>query len=259
MFQLHSFILRHSGRITAAATLLLYAAVAVHAQPAASTETAPVGRIDFSRANLPPATVELDLSQGMVADLFGIGDAATAGVAEALLKSAEANRGAEGARMAAEKLSAAREILQLAREVVREARVRIYENRSADTTGLVDVERLSAQFDGQLRDGKWETVARVQQKNESVRVAIARSNGAIRGLFVIVGNGRELVLANIVADVSPENVKKLSAAAATIGLENGLQQVIENEMRQLRQRQKPPAIRVEPKGLPTPAPAPAQK
>ena len=34
-------------------------------------------------------------------------------------------------------------------------------------------------------------------------------------------------------DVSPDNVKNLTAAATRIGLENGLQQVLEKEMQQL--------------------------
>ena len=99
---------RRSLSQTAVATLLLYACAALaQAQEAAPTEAAPLGRIDFARADLPPANVELDLSQGMFNDLFGIGDAAVAGVADALLKAADANRGgAEGTRMAAEKLAA---------------------------------------------------------------------------------------------------------------------------------------------------------
>ena len=43
----------------------------------------PTGRLDFEAANLPTANVEVDLSQAMFKDLFGIGDAAIAGVAEA--------------------------------------------------------------------------------------------------------------------------------------------------------------------------------
>jgi hypothetical protein len=40
-------------------------------------------------------------------------------------------------------------------------------------------------------------------------------------------------LANLVCDVSPENIKKLTSAAAKIGLENGLQQVLETKMREM--------------------------
>jgi hypothetical protein len=207
------------------------------AQPQRTPETAPVGRIDFGAANLPPANVELDLSQGMFNDLFGIGEAAAAGVAESLLKSAEGNAAAEGTRLAAQQIAAAREIIKLAREVVREVRVRVYANRGPDAGTAGRFETLSAQFDNQLTSGNWETVARVRQGDENARLAVLRQEGAIRGALIIAGNGRELVLANIVADVSQENVKKLTAAAATIGLENGLQQAIEREMRQLRQRQ----------------------
>ena len=63
----------------------------------------------------------------MFRDLFGLGDAAAAGVAETLFRSAEGDDGAQGVRMAAEQLEAARQILQLASEVVREVRIRVYE------------------------------------------------------------------------------------------------------------------------------------
>src|SRR6476659_11347370 len=97
MNQLQAFITRRFSTATAAATLLLYTAAALaQAQTALPADTAPIGRIDFARVNLPPANVELDLSQGMFRDLFGIGDAAASGIAESLLKAADANRAAEG-------------------------------------------------------------------------------------------------------------------------------------------------------------------
>jgi hypothetical protein len=238
----HGLIVDRAARIVVLALIMQFATT-IFAQPPRATDAAPVGRIDFSAANLPPANVEIDLSQGMFNDLFGIGDAAVAGVAESLLKSTEGNAAAEGTRMAAQQLTAARELVQLARAVVREVRVRVYASRGAEAGAALRFESLAAQFDSQLKDGNWETIARVRQGDENARVAVLRQEGAIRGVLIVAGNDRELVLANVVADVSPENVKKLTASAAKIGLENGVQEVIEREMRQLRRRQSASAAR----------------
>jgi hypothetical protein len=223
------------------AAVTLCVVTAAYAQRSDTTSDVTTGRIDFAVADLPPATVEVDLSREMFSDLFGLGDAAVAGAAETLLKSAEANRGAEGTRMAAEQLAAARQILQLAREVVREVRVRVYEELPE---GSVNADELMSRFDEQLSAGDWENVVRVRDGDENVRVSLLRSDGAIRGGFVVVADGSDLVLANVVADVSPENIKKLSSAAARIGLENGLQQMLERQMRQLPGRL-PPAEETE--------------
>ena len=83
----------------------------------------------FDEANLPPANVELDLSQGMFENLFGIGDAAVAGVAETLMKSTKGDH-AEAMHMAAEQLAAVRQIIGLAGKVVKEVRVRAYEKNA---------------------------------------------------------------------------------------------------------------------------------
>jgi hypothetical protein len=98
-----------------------------------------------------------------------------------------------------------------------------------------------SQFDEQLRAGNWENVVRVRDRNENIRVSLLREGGAIRGALVVVAGGSDLVLANVVADVSPENIKKLSSAAARIGLENGLQQILETQMHRLPGRLPPPA------------------
>lgn len=202
---------------------------------AAQAQTQPVadvpGRIDFEAANLPPATVEVELGQSMISDLLGIGDAAVAGVTESLLQAADANSQAEGTRMAAEKLEAARQVMQLASQLVHEVRVRVYEGAPSDSFAA---EKLSTLFDAQLKEGNWEKVVRVRDGDDSVQVSLVRSEGALRGALVVVGDGNDVVLANVVCDISPENVKKLTTAATKIGLENGLQQVIEQKVRHLR-------------------------
>ncbi len=200
------------------------------------------GRIDFEAAKLPPATVEVDLSQGMFSDLFGIGDAAVEGVAETLLQSAERN-GGEGTRMAAEQLAAARQIMQLASEVVREVRVRVYDGIEE---GAARPEEVAAQFDTQLREGNWDNVVVIREDDSTVRVSVLRGEGTVRGFFIVAGESDELVLANVVCDISPENVKKLTSAAAKIGLENGLQQMLEVQMREMKHRLPPPSVESKP-------------
>ena len=229
------FIARRAGSIGAFAAVVFCSLAATHAQES-EDRSGPAGRIDFSQADLPAATVEVDLSQGMFHDLFGIGDAAVAGVAETLLKSSE-NGDAEGTRMAAQQLAAARQIMQLAADVVREVRVRVYSDLPESGARP---EAVASKFDEQLREGEWDNVVRVREDDATVRVSLLRDNGAVRGIFVIAAENDEIVLANVVCDVSPENAKKLTTAAARIGLENGLAQMIEMKMREIHHRLPPP-------------------
>lgn len=233
MSRVHWLASQWAGRLGGFAAVLVCAAAAARADESSASTSAPVGRIDFAAADLPPATVEVDLSQAMFSDLFGLGDAAIAGVAESLLKSADGRSDTPGTQMAAEQLAAAQQIIRLASEVVQEVRVRVYENMEE---GAVQSDKLMANFDEQLRNGHWENVVRIRDGDDNVRVSLLHSDGAIRGAFVVVADGSDVVLANVVADVSPENVKKLTSAAAQIGLENGLQQVLEKKMRELPHR-----------------------
>ena len=218
------------GRGATVVALLFVGAAAVRAQSVTTAETGPAGRIDFAAANLPPATVEVDLTQGMFGDLFGLGDAAIAGIAESLSQSPDAQSNSETAAMVAQKLAAARQIIQLAQDVVTEIRVRVYEDTPEASVETVTNGSL---FEAQLTNEDWDRAVRIKDKNDSVQVSFLRSEGAVRGVFVVVADGKDIVLANVVCDVSPENVKKLSAAATKIGLENGLLQVLEKEMGRL--------------------------
>ena len=142
--------------------------------------------------------------------------------------------------------------MQLVQGVVHEVRVRVYENFPNES---VDAGSLMSQFDEQLRVGNWENIVRVRDGKDSVRVSLLRKNGAVLGAFVVASDGRSLVLANVVGDVSPENVKKITSAAAKIGLENGLQQVLDLKMQKLRHRLPQPVA--SPPAPPTPPAPPA--
>lgn len=222
---------RHFVMDVALTVLVLCTASAAYAQADESDNSAreiPVGRLDFDAADLPEANVEVDLSQEMFRDLFGIGDAAVAGVAESLLKSQSKGDAAKATEMAAHQLEAARQILQLAGDVVHEVHVRVYEDLPAEVDGA---RSLYKPFEEQLKAGDWETLARVRKNDEVVRVAAIRNEGALQGVFVVASDGDSLVLANVVCDVSPENVRKLTSAATKIGLENGLAEEIQRKFR----------------------------
>ncbi len=213
---------RRSGTLLAVLTIL---AVAAGAQ---GVVAAPPGHIDFDAADLPPATVEVDLSQAMLGNLLGIGDAALAGVVEGLAEAA--GDGGEDIELAADKIGEARELVQLASQMVTEVRVRVYEDfDDADQAGEV-----FSKFDAQLRDGNWDTVVRARDGDESVRVSMLCDENAIRGILVVAGDHGDLVLVNIVCDVSPERVKQLTSMATKAGLENGLRPVLQAHMHQLR-------------------------
>src|SRR3954468_9697707 len=219
MFEPICLAIRRGGMMAAMAGLMFYSATA-QAKPAESGDAA-VGRIDFSSANLPPANVELDLSQGMFASLFGVGDAAVAGVAETLMKSTQGEH-AESMHMAAEQLAAVRQIIGLAGKVVHEVRIRAYEKNAED---------LSSRFDKQLSEGEWEKVVVLRKGDENARVFIIYRGDSIRGAFVMAGGHGGQVLVNVVCDISPENVKSLTSAATKIGLDNNLEQVLEMKFR----------------------------
>jgi hypothetical protein len=228
MSRLRWFVCSRAGTAGAVAAMVFCLAVRAYAQDNSDRESTAPGRIDFEAADLPASAVEIDLSQGMVRDLFGIGDAALAGAAETLMQSSDRSNGSPATRLAAEQLAAARKIVELASQVVQEARIRVYRGASGEA---LDLESLAARFDNQLRAGKWENVVRVRENEQSVRVSLLRDGGAVHGVFIIAGSpGREIVLANLVCDLSPENIKQLISAATKIGLENGLAQAIEAKM-----------------------------
>ncbi|NOY40302.1 MAG: hypothetical protein GXP26_00495, partial [Planctomycetes bacterium] len=137
--------------VSALSLILLLGAATAGAQTAASNENRPTGQIDFAVADLPPATVEVDLSRSIFSDLFGLGDAAIEGVVESLLQSNAAQK-SDSLELAAGQLAAARQILQLSKEVIREVHVRVYENFPEEKGNAA---QLAGLFDSQLKSGQW--------------------------------------------------------------------------------------------------------
>jgi hypothetical protein len=218
----------------ALAALLTMMSAFANAQDADVKSSATPGRIDFDYADAPPANVELDLGQGMFNDLFGIGDAAVAGVAEALAQSAGTKPGADGTRFAAEQLKAAREIVQTAQQVVHGVRVRAYKSEGDQSA---QIGKMLAHYNDKVRAENWETIVRARDGGNNVTVSAIRSGGGIKGIFVAATDSQNAVLVNVVCDISPENVKKLTSAAAKSGLQAGLGQALEAKLSKMH----PPA------------------
>ncbi len=223
MFRHHSPRAGRTASGAALAVVLLFGPATALAQAVDGRS----GHIDFASADLPPATVEVDLSQEIFSDLFGLGDAAIAGIVESLTQSNDA-QSSQATELAAGQLAAAREIIQLAKQVVREVHVRVYENLGDEQNSALD---LAARFKDQLSSGQWDSIVKVRNGNDSAHVSFQRVEGSVLGVFVVVADGNDVVLANVVCDISPENVKNLTAAATKIGLENGLRDVIERKLK----------------------------
>jgi len=223
MIEHATFFFRRSGMIAAMAWITFHTAVA-YAKPEESPAAGTIGRVEFDEASLPPANVELDLSQGMLANLFDISDGAIAGAVETLNTTSKGDQ-PEAIRLAASQLEAMRQIVGLTGDMVQEVRVRAYEEGAGD---------LSPRFYERLKEGKWEKVVVVRQGDERACGYVIYENDAIRGVFVMAGGNDGQVLVNVVCNVSPEKAKQLTSAATKIGLDNNLQQLLEMKLRQSR-------------------------
>ena len=182
------------------------------------------GRVEFDFADAPPANVAVDLKDEMLLALTDIAKAAVEGVVEGLMESSEN----EAVQQSAHHLHAVREILGLATEAIQEVRVRVYEDLADDDSQASMVKY----YHQKVAQGKgWQNVVRVRDGDEDVAVCIQQDQSAIRGVFVIVSDGNDLVLANVVGELTPDRVKNLTNQAVKVGMQFGLEHVIEDAMR----------------------------
>jgi hypothetical protein len=230
-------IMARSSVITAAMLMSLALALpAVRAQAVDEGPSSPsdreerIGRIEFDYANAPPATVELDLSQGLLADFAGIGQAAIAGVSQALSESSAGSD--EAIRQSSEHLQSVNQIVSALTGVIHEVRVRVYDDLGQDASTR---DSMVAHYQQKLRGTDWESIVRVSEDNANVNVSAVRSDGAIRGVFVVVTEDDEVVMANIVCELTPEKVQQVTHQATSIGMKMGLEQAIREMMREMQQ------------------------
>ena len=204
---------------------------AAYAQETATAPSAPPGYIEFDRSLTAKASVEVDVSHDMFGDLFGIGDAVLVGVAEGLAQSPQAQQGSQTIQGAAQRAAVARELVSIVRNVVNDVRVRVYDGLQAQSQ---EAEDLVAHYNRELDAGGWDNVVRVREGAKGVRVSVARHEGSIHGVFISVFEGDELILVNLTCDISPENARKLGAAAAHVGLAAGLGEKLEQAMKHMK-------------------------
>jgi hypothetical protein len=192
--------------------------LAAKADDSASKPADTVGNVEFDCPDAPKTTMQVDLSQGLFTDMFGIGNAAISGVVEGLAEAAGAKDATDETKATAEQVEAARQMVELCGQLIKGVRVRVYEDSEKSSAA----ETLTAYYEKKLKAEHWETIARVDDGDEMVVVSAIRAGGAFKGLFVIANDGDQLVLTNVVCDVSPENVKKITSAATRSGLKADL-------------------------------------
>jgi hypothetical protein len=223
-------------------TLVLVAVLAVallatsgEAQVPAQSTSASVsdhskpGRVAFDFPGAPPATVEVDLSQGMLSDITGIGQAAIGGVIEGILSSG--GQSSDAVQQSAEHLQAINQIVGSLSGVVHEVRIRIYDDLPADADGARTA--MVAHYQQKMAGTDWDSVVRVREGDSNVSVCALRSDGAIRGIFAVVSEDNELIMVNVVCELTPEKIKEATSQATRIGMKLGLEKAIQEAMREL--------------------------
>ncbi len=220
-----------------AVTLLILAFVALPARAQSDDHRVAdrVGRVEFDFANAPAASVEVDLDEGMLPAITGLGKAAIQGVVEALVESGQ-GRGDSAAEQSAEHLQAVHDIFETTSNVIREIRVRVYEDLSEKTQ--YSRASMIEHYQKKLAGTNWDSVARIHEGDSVVVVCVSRSGGAIHGFFVIVSERDDLVMANIVCELTPEKVKQATSQATKIGMKAGLEDLIERAIARVDNRRR---------------------
>ena len=221
---------RHAPRTAA---LLLVAVVASYVPTVANAEDyGRPGRVEFDYPDARPANIEVDLKHGMLSALTNIVTAAVEGMSDGLNESGlrESGRG-DAIRESTDILMAVREILGISSDVVHEIRVRIHQGNESNE-GL-SRDRMVEHYRQKLLERDWENTVRFRDGSESVAVCVRRQESTIHGIFVMVSDGDELVLANVVCELTPDRIRQLTNRATKIGLKFGLADAIEEAMRDL--------------------------
>jgi hypothetical protein len=232
MSRLQLFAVRRAGPLGAFSAVLLYVgAAAAYAQQDAPAASGEIGRIEFGQPSSAKKFVEVDLSPAMIGDLFGIGDAALTGVADALQNSPQAKEGSQAIQFAAQKALAVRELVAIAKNTIQSVRVRAYDDLENPAQEQATI---AAHFSQQLKSSNWENVVRAQEGDKSVQISAIHADGAIRGLFIIAAERNKLVLVNVICDISPENARRLAGAAVKSGLEAGLEKHLEEALKHMK-------------------------
>jgi len=185
-------------------------------------------RVEFDHPGGANAVVELDLPAGLFGDVVGLGDAAIAGVAEALLKAQTSDEATKAdVKLATDQLAAIRTIIGSIQGALGEVHVRVYRED-------IDADAVAGHYASKLDGSAWAKIANVRDGEKCASVFLMREEGAIRGAFVVATEGRELVLVNVLCDISPDRVKQITQQATSMGLELGGDEVLREIAEEIR-------------------------
>ncbi len=218
---------------SAAVTLLalFFLASPARAQSAQGQAADTVGRVEFDFPDAPAATVEVDLTEGMLSAFAGVGKAAIQGAIEGLSREEQPD---SAVQQSAEHLQAVNDVFEIASSVIREVRVRVYSDLSARTQDAHAA--MVGHYQEKLDGTNWDNVVKVHDGGTNVVVCVLEEDGAIRGAFVIVSEQDDLVMVNVVCELTPDKVRQVTSQATQIGMKVGLEEVIEQAIRQIDQR-----------------------
>jgi hypothetical protein len=198
----------------------------------AQAEKTEAGRVEFDHPGGGEPAVQVDLPAGLWSDFVGLGDAAVAGVAEGLLQAKAHDEGTQSeVKLATDQLAAIRTIMSSLQGAVGEVRVRVYrgDDGAENAAEATDVAKFYAK---KLAGSDWAKIVQVRDGKQSASVFLMRRDAAVRGVFVVANDGDELVLVNVLCDVSPERVKQITHEATKIGIEvggeQGLHEILED-------------------------------
>lgn len=218
---------RAARRVLVVAVVTSMGAYSAWAQTEAPARGA---RLPSDVGDLPPATVELDLGPGLIRQFFSMGDAAVAGFLDGLSTSPDA-ASSENLKFVANQLTSARELGDIASEVVQEVHIRVW-NEEIDAVEAAA--QLIERYDETLPSTGWEPTLRARQNGELVRIYTLREGESITGVCVVAGKRSELVVLNVVGNLSPENIQRFTSAATKIGVKLGLDKELNKAIEQMR-------------------------
>jgi hypothetical protein len=93
---------------------------------------------------------------------------------------------------------------------------------------------VSDHYASKLDGSAWHKIVQARDGDKCASVFLMRNHGAIQGVFVVATDGRELVLANVLCDISPERVKQITQQATSMGLELGGEEALREIVEELR-------------------------
>ena len=73
-------------------------------------------------------------------------------------------------------------------------------------------------YEDKLKKEKWEVIAKVKEKDETVQVCMLINQDTIRGIFVMAAEPTQTILVNIVGQIDPERIGELLESLGGLGL-----------------------------------------